>query len=334
MIINILLTALGFFLLVVGADILVDGAGSVAKKFKIPVIVIGLTIVAIGTSMPEMVVSTMASISGHSDMSIGNVVGSNIANLLFILGVCAIIKPLKFKKQTKLIENFIAIGTTVILCLVCMCANYITPAIPEGIETNTALHPVPVLQITRYEGIFLLICFAIFIGYTIWISKKVKDEEEEVEIKELSLFKSCLFIFLGIVALKYGGDLVVEHVSAIAKAIGITERIISLTIVAFSTSLPELITSINATKKGEVDMAIGNIIGSGIFNILLILGVSAVISPINYASSYNFDLIVLLVSTIIFAIFPFVGKKDYMSKGEGIFFVLAYVGYLTYLVLA
>ena len=333
MIINILLTALGFFLLVVGADILVDGAGSVAKKFKIPVIVIGLTIVAIGTSMPEMVVSTAAAITGHSDISIGNVVGSNIANLLFILGVCAVIKPLKVKKQTKLIENFIAIATTIILCLVCMVLNYITPAMPEGIATNQSLSAIPILQITRVEGIFLLISFALFICYTIWISKKANDEEE-VEIKELSLFKSCAFIVLGVIALKFGGDLVVEYVSAIAKAIGITERVISLTIGAFSTSLPELITSINATKKGEVDMAIGNIIGSGIFNILLILGVSAVISPINYAVNYNFDLIVLLIATIIFAIFPFVGQKDHMSKREGIFFILAYLGYLTYLVIA
>ena len=333
MIINILLTALGFFLLVVGADILVDGAGSVAKKFKIPVIVIGLTIVAIGTSMPEMVVSTAAAITGHSDISIGNVFGSNIANLLFILGVCAVIKPLKFKKQTKLIENFIAIATTIILCLVCMVLNYITPAMPEGIATNQSLSAIPILQITRVEGIFLLISFALFICYTIWISKKANDEEE-VEIKELSLFKSCAFIVLGVIALKFGGDLVVEYVSAIAKAIGITESVISLTIVAFSTSLPELITSINATKKGEVDMAIGNIIGSGIFNILLILGVSAVISPINYAVNYKFDLIVLLIATIIFAIFPFVGQKDHMSKREGIFFILAYLGYLTYLVIA
>ena len=332
MIINILLTALGFFLLVVGADILVDGAGSVAKKFKIPVIVIGLTIVAIGTSMPEMVVSTAAAITGHSDISIGNVVGSNIANLLFILGVCAVIKPLKVKKQTKLIENFIAIATTIILCLVCMVLNHITPAMPEGIATNQSLSAIPILQITRVEGIFLLISFALFICYTIWISKKANDEEE-VEIKELSLFKSCAFIVLGVIALKFGGDLVVEYVSAIAKAIGITERVISLTIVAFSTSLPELITSINATKKGEVDMAIGNIIGSGIFNILLILGVSAVISPINYAVNYNFDLIVLLIATIIFAIFPFVGQKDHMSKREGIFFILAYLGYLTYLLI-
>lgn len=305
--------------------------GSIAKKFKIPVIVIGLTIVAIGTSMPEMVVSTAAAISGHSDMSIGNVVGSNIANLLFILGACAIIKPLKFKKQTKLIENFIAIATTIILCLVCMIPNYIAPNIPDGIQTDQSLSAIPILQITRAEGIILLISFALFIGYTIWISKKAKDEED-VEIKELSLLKSCLFVLLGVIALKFGGDLVVEHVSAIAKAIGITERVISLTIVAFSTSLPELITSINATKKGEVDMAIGNIIGSGIFNILLILGVSAVISPINYAVNYNFDIILLLVAAIIFAIFPFVGEKDYMSKGEGIFFILSYIGYLTYLV--
>lgn len=298
--------------------------GSIAKKFKIPVIVIGLTIVAIGTSMPEMVVSTAAAISGHSDISIGNVVGSNIANLLFILGVCAIIKPLKFKKQTKFVENFIAIGSTILLLFVCMNTHYI-------ISSETFMEE-QILQITRPEGIILLICFASFIGYTIWISKKVKDEDE-TQIKELGILKSILFVILGIVALKFGGDLVVDNVSAIAKIIGISERIISLTIVAFSTSLPELITSINATKKGEVDMAIGNIIGSGIFNILLILGVSAVISPITYATTYNFDLIFLLIATIIFALFPFVGKKDYMSRSEGIFFLLAYIAYLVRLVI-
>lgn len=308
--------------------------GSIAKKFKIPVIVIGLTIVAIGTSMPEMVVSTAAAISGHSDISIGNVVGSNIANLLFILGVCAIIKPLKFKKQTKFVENFIAIGSTILLLFVCMNPYNadINSELTNGYYNNIVQSYNPILKITRPEGIILLIVFAFFIGYTIWISKKAKDEEE-TQIKELGILKSILFVILGIVALKFGGDLVVDNVSAIAKIIGISERIISLTIVAFSTSLPELITSINATKKGEVDMAIGNIIGSGIFNILLILGVSAVISPITYATTYNFDLIFLLIATIIFAIFPFVGKKDYMSRSEGIFFLLAYIAYLVRLVI-
>ncbi len=327
MIIDILLIILGFFLLVVGADILVDGAGSIAKKFKIPVIIIGLTIVAIGTSMPELVVSTTSAIKGHSDIAVGNVLGSNISNLLFILGLCAIIKPLQFKKQTKYIENFIAIFSTIILCFFCMNLHM----------SNTSMLAVDAIgtvnQITRVEGIVLLICFIAFIGYTIFISFKVKDNEES-SIKEQSLLKSCGFILLGVLALKFGGDLVVESASKIAKTIGITERLISLTIVAFSTSLPELITSINAVRKGETDMAIGNIIGSGIFNIFLILGLSAAITPINYDTNYNYDLFLLLFSTIIFALFPFIGKKDTMSQFEGIVFVVAYVYYVMHLIVS
>lgn len=313
MIENIILLVIGFFLLVKGADFLVSGASSVAKKFHIPSLVIGLTIVAVGTSMPELVVSTFSALEGHSDISMGNVVGSNMVNLLFILGLCAAIKPLEFKKQTKFIENFIAIFATIILFV---------------FSYNNV--------VSRVEGTILIACCLAFIAYNIFMAIKHKGEENEEseEIKVMPVWKSCIYIVLGIVALKFGGDFVVEGASAVATMMGISERIIGLTIVAFSTSLPELITSVTATRRGEVDLGIGNVLGSQIFNIFLIIGLSAIITPITYETSYNFDLTLLLISSILFAIFPFVGEKDKMTRTEGIVFMVIYIYYLIHLVMA
>ena len=308
MIPNIILLVIGFFLLVKGADFLVNGASSVAKKFHIPTLIIGLTIVAIGTSMPELVVSTFSALEGHSDIAMGNVVGSNLSNLLFILGISAIIKPLEFKKQTKFIDNFIALFATIMLFV---------------LSYNNI--------ITRVEGIILMACCIAFIIYNIVMAHKNKDEESE-EIELMPTWKSCIYIALGIIGLKFGGDFVVEGASAIAKLMGISEKVIGLTIVAFSTSLPELITSVTATRRGEVDMAIGNILGSQIFNIFLIIGLSAIITPITYSVSYNFDMFVLLLSTIVFAMFPFVNPKDKMSQVEGIVFLVIYMYYIMRLV--
>ena len=317
MFLAIVFIIVGFFLLIKGADFLVDGASGIAKKFNIPSIIIGLTIVAIGTSMPELMVSTTAALDGHSDMSIGNVVGSNIANLFLILGVCSIIKPLIFQKETEKIENFITIFATLILLY-----------FGNNMESNI---------IIRQEGIILITCCILFIIYNIYMAKKRKEgtivELEESDGKNLSVSKSIFGIILGIVALKLGGDLVVEYASKIAQMIGLSEKIISVTIIAFSTSLPELITSINATIKGETDMAIGNIIGSQIFNIFLIIGVSALLCPINYSFEYNIDMVFLTFGTILFAIFPFIGKKHYMTKANGVFFVIIYAIYLTYCVI-
>lgn len=315
---NILLLVVGFLLLLKGADFLVDGASNVAKKFNIPEIVIGLTIVSIGTSMPELIVSTASAISGHADMSIGNIVGSNLANLLLILGICAIIKPLIFKKETKFIENFIAIFVTVVLF---MLGN-------NSIGEN---------MITRKEGIFLITLCVLFIIYNIVMARKGNEFDKNTIIeledrKKIPTFKSIVLILIGIVALKFGGDFVVDGSTYIAKVMGISEKIIGLTILAISTSLPELITSVTATRKGEVDMAIGNIIGSQIFNIVLIIGVSSIITPINYSISYNIDMIILIASTIIFALFPFIGKKDEMTRANGIVFVGIYVMYMIWLV--
>ena len=313
MIIYIIFIFMGFYLLIKGADFLVDGASNLAKKFHIPTIIIGLTIVAIGTSMPELMVSSTASIEGHSDMSIGNIVGSNIANLFFILGVCSIIKPLKFQKQTEIVENFVTIFATIILLFF-------------GNNTKTNI-------ITRLDGIILLGCASSFILYNIYRAKKNTKsiiELQEEESSSISIFKSFFYIIIGILALKIGGDVVVKYTSKIAYILGISEKIISITIVAFATSLPELLTSINATIKGETDMAIGNIIGSQIFNIFLIIGISAFLCPIKYSLHYNFDIVLLLIGTILFALFPFVGRKHYMTRLNGIVFVLIYAFYIIY----
>ncbi len=316
MITYIIFIFMGFYLLLKGADFLVDGASNVAKKFHIPTIIIGLTIVAIGTSMPELMVSSTASIEGLSDMSIGNIVGSNIANLFLILGVCSIIKPLKFQKNTEFVENFITIFATSILLFF-------------GNNTKTNI-------ITRSDGIILLGCASSFIFYNIYMAKRNANSIVELQSEKnenINILKSFFYILLGIISLKIGGDVVVKYASKIANILGISEKIISITIVAFATSLPELLTSVNATIKGETDMAIGNIIGSQIFNIFLIIGISAILCPIKYSLHYNFDISVLLIGTILFALFPFIGRKHYMTRINGIIFVLIYIFYIIYSIL-
>lgn len=320
----IILIVIGFILLIKGADFLVDGASGIAKRFNIPEIVIGLTIVSIGTSMPELVVSVTSALEGHSDIAIGNVVGSNLANLLLILGVCSVIKPLEFKKETKVFEIPFMIFSTIMLFFLCINGS--------GTEINC---------VTRIEGIILLAFCILFILYNFIMARKGAYFDKDntlVEIKfnqneDISVFKSLCGIIIGIIGLKIGGDLVVDNSVQIARLLEISEKLISLTIVAFSTSLPELITSIAATRKGDTDMAIGNIIGSQIFNILLIIGLSATMMPINYSTGYNSNILLLIVSSIILGLFPFVGKKNQMSRGNGVVFVFTYFLYLGALVL-
>lgn len=318
---NIILIIIGFALLIKGADLLVVGASKIAKKFNIPEIIIGLTVVAIGTSLPELVVSTTSALTGHSDIALGNVVGSNMANLFLILGVCSIIRPLKFKKETIFFENPFVIVITGLLFFLCL--------------NNGGV------QITRIEGGILLLLCIIFILYNIIMAKRGKKTEEGEEIQQdpeepskIDMYKSILFIVLGILGLKYGGDFVVDNAVVIAQAIGISEKLISLTIVAISTSLPELITSVTATIKGETDLAIGNIVGSQTFNILLILGVSSLLTPIGYAPSYNKDLVLLLAGSTVFALFPFIGEKNKMTRENGILFTIVYIVYMINIIMA
>ena len=314
MFLSIILIILGFVFLIVGADLLVDGASQIAKKFHIPEIIIGLTIVSIGTSMPELFVSITSALDGYSDMALGNIIGSNLSNLLLILGLSATIKPVIFQKETRLYEIPMCLIATTILMIFCN---------TKGV-------------VSRGESIILLILFCMFIAYTIYMGKKESKEDiidiQTEESSKNSVFKSILFIIIGILGLKFGGDFVVNNAENVAKHFNISEKIISLTILAIGTSLPELVTSVTAAIKGNSDIAIGNIIGSNIFNILLIIGVSSFIKPIVYNFTYNFDFTILLVSSVILAIFPFIPPKNKMSRTNGIVYLLIYAAYMGFLI--
>ncbi len=316
MVVPILLIILGFVLLIKGADFLVDGASSLAKRFNIPDIIIGLTIVSIGTSMPELFVSSTSAMNGSSDMAIGNIIGSNLCNLLMILGISTIIKPVKFQKETRLIEIPLCLIITIIFAIFC----------------NTSG------TISRIEALILIFLFVLFIIYTIIMGKKGKAFDAEnaiIEIKEdnkpLSLKKSIILIVLGIVGLKIGGDLTVENATNLARMFNVSEKIIGLTILAIGTSLPELVTSVTAAIKGNSDIAIGNIIGSNIFNILLIIGVSAIISPLTYNFTYNIQIAILVLSTMVLSIFPIIPPKNEMSRFNGLIYLIIYIIYMVIL---
>lgn len=310
---NILLIVVGFFLLIKGADILVEGSCSIAKKFHIPEMIVGLTVVSIGTSMPELVVSATSAIEGKADVALGNVIGSNICNLLLILGLSTMIKPIEFKRETKLIE--IPMTLLIIFTLFLLGNN-------GDIDK----------YITRPEGVILLILFMCFLTYTIIMAKIGKEfdgeTDDEESTKSMGMIKTVIFIVAGIVALKFGGDFVVDSACAIAEAIGISEKIISLTIIAVGTSLPELVTSVMAAIKGDSDIALGNVVGSNIFNFLLILGASAAISPVHYAVSYNIDMLVLFIATAVLLLFPYIGKKNTMTRANGTIYFVSYIAYI------
>ena len=310
----IVLIVLGFILLIKGADFLVDGASNIAKKFHIPDIIIGLTIVSIGTSMPELFVSITSAIHGYPDMAIGNIVGSNIANLLLILGMSSIIRSIKFKRETRLIEIPMCLGISLLFVLLCNLGH----------------------DVTRFDAGILIVLFVMFIGYTIVMAKKgeefdKEDDDEKVVEKtraSKSTIKDIVFLILGAVLLKLGGDLTVNNAVEVAKYFGLSEKLISVTILAIGTSLPELVTSVSAAIKGKSDIAIGNILGSNIFNMLLIIGVSAMIKPIVYNTSYNLDMIFLIGGTLVLSLFPIIPPKNKMSRGNGLVYVIIYIGYL------
>lgn len=309
MAIQIILIITGFIFLIKGADILVEGSSAIAKKLHISEIIIGLTIVSIGTSMPELFVSITSAKEGYSDMSIGNVIGSNICNLLLILGISAVIKPVKFQKQTKWIENPMSIILSIIFLIIC--------------NTNQG--------ISRIEGIILIILFILFLTYTVIMGLKSQKNETIIQLEDsenISLLKNIMLVVLGIAILKIGGDLVVNNSEKVAIALNVSEKVIGLTIVAIGTSLPELVTSVTAAIKGDSDIAIGNIVGSNIFNMLLIIGVATIIKPITYNVTYNSQIIILFIGMILMLIFPFTKPKDKMSRGNGLIFVLLYIFYM------
>lgn len=309
MFIHIVFIILGLILLIKGADLLVTGSSGIAKKFDIPEIIVGLTIVSIGTSMPELFVSVKSAMFGFSDLSLGNIIGSNLCNLLLILGISAIIRPVAFKKETKFVDVPMCLFVTVLFMFFCNLGG----------------------SVNFTDGLILFALFLLFLLYNIVVGKKLSNDSKDKSEKKISVPKCILSIVVGIVALKYGGDFVVDHATVIANMLNISEKIIGLTIVAIGTSLPELVTSVTASLKGNPDIAIGNIIGSNISNILLIGGLSAMISPITFNTSYNLQLIILIVATIILGIFPYTDKKDEMTVSNGLTYVAIYILYMVLL---
>lgn len=305
-ILNILLLVVGFALLIKGADFFVDGSSSVAKLLKVPSVVIGLTIVAMGTSAPEAAVSITAGIAGSNEIAISNVVGSNIFNMLVVVGVCALIKPFALDK-TILKRDF-----------------------PVNIVALTILLGMMLVGsvLSRINGVLMLIIMALYIAWLVITAIRNREESSE-EIKTLSPFKSILFIVIGLAAVIFGGDLVVDNATVIAKAAGWSETFIGLTIIAIGTSLPELVTSIVASKKGENGLALGNVVGSNIFNILFILGLSSSISPIAVDSRAVFNVIFLIIMTVAMYLLCVVRKK--LGRVEGSIMVFVYALYTIYL---
>ena len=307
----------GLVLILLGANGLTDGAAAVAKRFKISDLVIGLTIVAFGTSAPELVISVMAALGGSAEMAIGNVVGSNIFNVLAIIGVTAMFMPIKVGEGTMSKEIPLVILSSIVIAFM---ANDI---LLDGGSSNV---------ISRIDGLVLLGFFLIFLRYTFAIARNGGDEAEGEKIKEMPIWKSALFILGGLAGLIYGGQLFVDGASGIASSLGVSESIIGLTIVAGGTSLPELATSVTAALKKNSGIAIGNVIGSSLFNIFFVLGCSASISPLPMGGINNVDMVVLVGSAILFWLVGWFFKKRTITRVEGALLVICYVAYTVYLI--
>ena len=303
---NVVFLILGFAFLAKGADFFVDGASSIAKKFKIPQIVIGLTIVATGTSMPEAAVSIKAAISGNADISVGNVVGSNILNILLILGVSSVIFPLVIKKLTRIVDIPIVVLSSLVLFLL-------------GLLN----------KIFFWGGIILLLMFFGYLAYLFIVAKKNKNSEEATTIKYMPIWKSLIFAVLGIALIICGSEFAVETATNLAKMAGWSDAFIGLTIVALGTSLPELFTSVVAAIKKNSDIAIGNVIGSNIFNILFILGITSLIIPINFAPSFLIDTLVSLACAVLLLVLSLRSGK--LKRWGGIIMLVSYAAYFVYL---
>ena len=307
----------GLALILLGANGLTDGAAAVAKRFNISDLVIGLTIVAFGTSAPELVISCMAALGGSADMAIGNVVGSNIFNVLAIIGVTAMVMPIKVGEGTLSKEIPLVVLASMVLAF---CANDV---LLDGGSANV---------ISRIDGLVLLGFFMIFLRYTFAIARNGGEETEGEKIKEMPIWKSVLFILGGLVGLIYGGQLFVDGASGIASSLGVSESIIGLTIVAGGTSLPELATSVTAALKKNPGIAVGNVIGSNLFNIFFVLGCSSTIAPLSMGGINNVDMLVLVGSAILFWVVGWFFKNRTVTRIEGCLLTACYVAYTAYLI--
>jgi len=318
MLIPIGLVIAGLIILLIGGEIFVKGSASLAKKFNVSALVIGLTIVAFGTSAPELIVNLFSAAQGASDIALGNVLGSNIANTLLVLGISAMVIPLSVKEGTTWKEIPFAMLTVIVLFVL----------------VNDVMFGGGENMLTRGDGIILVCFFLIFMYYTYGLTKVKGEKNSEVETYSWPM--SGVYILGGIICLFVGGKLLVDNATILARLAGLSELMIGLTITAIGTSLPELVTSVIAAKKGHVDMAVGNVIGSNIFNILWVLGLTPIISPMPIDSAANVDIIVAFV--VAFMLFPFMfmkNKKDRhtLRRWEGALFVLLYVVYLGFVVL-
>lgn len=313
-----LLFVVGFFALILGAHWLVDGAASLAKRFKISNLVIGLTVVAFGTSSPELFVNLVAAYKGSTDIAIGNVIGSNIFNVLLILGVSAIIHPLVVHSNTVWKEIPMSLLAAVLI----------------GIFANDKIiDRVSYSAVTRSDGLAFIAFFIIFMYYTYGVARQGNSSElSEVEVKELSALKSTVFIIIGLTTLVIGSDWIVGGAISIAKVLGVSETTIGLTIVAAGTSLPELATSAVAAYKKNADIAVGNIVGSNIFNAFFILGLSSVVREIPFDPSQNISVGMNILASMLLFLFVFVGSGRQIDRREGLFFILLYILYISYLV--
>lgn len=319
--VSLIKLVIGFLLLVKGADYFVEGASSIAKKLRIPTFVIGLTIVAFGTSAPELAVSISAALKGSNDIAIGNVVGSNIFNTLVVLGASAAITPIAVEKGIIKKDYPLSIFAAILLGV---------------LSLDMILFKAPAMTLSRVDGIILLVAFAFFMYTTVKAGLKQRaaanpEHEEALANMYMPAWKSILILVVGLAGIVIGGDLSVEGAKEIARAFGLSEALIGLTIVAFGTSLPELVTSIIAARKGESDIAVGNVIGSNIFNIFFILGVSATILPMNVSSTYLYD-IAVLVAVMVLSYIP-IAKTKKVSRGMGVTMVAAYLAYTVYLIM-
>ena len=319
----ILLLAVGFAFLVKGADFFVEGSSSIAKKLKVPPIIIGLTIVAMGTSLPETAVSVTASLVQNNELAVSNVVGSNIFNLMFVIGVCSILTPIMVQKATVVRDIPLSLG----------CALFLLVLGISGLGDKAGM------TLGHADGVIFLIVFAGYIFTMVRSAMKARAAGQKVEIegveecdnmKELSYGKSILFLIVGAAAIAFGGDLTVDTASRIAIELGMSQTLVGLTIVSIGTSLPELVTSVVAARKNEVDMAVGNAVGSNIFNILMVLGISSAISPVALIRENIIDIVLLMVFSVM--VWIFAGTKKKIERKEGIIMVVVYLVYCAYII--
>ncbi len=306
MFINLLIIVLGFILLVVGADLLVRGASNIATKFHIPEMLIGLTIVALGTSAPELIITINSAWSGATDLIIGNAIGSNLCNLLLILGLMAIIRPVLIDDEAKKIHIPVAFFAVFVILVIEL----------SNLGSARAF-------IDRWDGILLVILFLVYFTYPIFteikdIRQAYKEAKNNGDTQKINVFLSIIFIIIGVVLLKYGGDFVVDNATVIAEGFNISERVIGLTIVAIGTAMPELVTSIIAVIRKDTDLAVGNLAGSCVLNLFLILGIGAIITPLEFSADFTQNLILLFISNFILWIFNFIGKKNTITRFKGV----------------